>query len=82
MLIKIDKEKCAGHGRCAAVAPSIYALDDSGYITSETIHAPDVLAKDAIRGMRACPERIISIDDVVTVEGSTSQGSIGSGSSK
>jgi ferredoxin len=62
MKIRVNREKCAGHGRCAAVAPNVYALDDDGYIAAETILASDDLASDALRGLRACPERIISIE--------------------
>ena len=31
MKAKIDGELCTGHGRCCAVAPEFYQLDDNGY---------------------------------------------------
>ena len=55
------QEKCAGHARCAAVAPTIYQLDDDGYIAiGELTVAPEDEAL-ARRGARACPERAIEI---------------------
>jgi ferredoxin len=31
MRIVVDAAMCSGHGRCAALAPEVYALDDCGY---------------------------------------------------
>jgi ferredoxin len=28
MRIGVDHDVCSGHGRCAAVAPNVYSLDD------------------------------------------------------
>jgi ferredoxin len=61
MRIRIDKARCAGHARCAAVAPEIYALDDDGYISVEEIDVPPGKEDIARRGARACPERIITV---------------------
>ncbi len=63
MRIKVIEGKCAGHARCAAVAPDIFELDDNGYIGPEDkIVAPGDEAK-AQRGVRACPERALVIVD-------------------
>ena len=29
MKVKVDRERCQGHARCAALAPELFALDDS-----------------------------------------------------
>ena len=63
MKIRIDKAACVGHARCAAVAPDIYQLDDDGYIAQEEIDVPPGKEKEAIRGARACPERIIMVEE-------------------
>ncbi len=31
MRITLDSEKCQGHGRCYALAPTIFDTDDEGY---------------------------------------------------
>jgi len=62
--IRVVVERCVGHARCAAVAPDVYVLDDEGYNrTAEKIVGAEQRAS-AIRGQRACPERIISVEDI------------------
>jgi len=55
------KEACAGHARCAAVAGEVYDLDDDGYIAFTEKVVPEGLEMLAARGVKACPERILSI---------------------
>lgn len=61
MRIQVNRKLCSGHARCAATAPDLFTLDDDGYIAfdSKTI-APDQAAM-AQRGVRACPERALSL---------------------
>jgi ferredoxin len=61
MKIRIDKARCVGHARCAAVAPEIYELDDDGYIAVDEIDVPAGKEDIARRGARACPERVITV---------------------
>jgi ferredoxin len=61
MKIRIDKARCVGHARCAAIAPDLYTLDDDGYIAVEEIDVPPGQEAIARRGARACPERIITV---------------------
>jgi len=63
MKIRIQKAQCVGNARCHALAAKLYPLDDDGYIATEGF---DVAPEDealAARGARACPERIISVED-------------------
>jgi ferredoxin len=60
--VHVDKSLCQGHARCNAVAPEIYPLDDLGYTKLDgEIEVPDELAEAAIRGVRSCPEMVISV---------------------
>jgi ferredoxin len=59
--IVIDRLRCAGHARCNAVAPTLYPLDDVGYITSDGFDVTKDMEALAQRGARACPERVIKI---------------------
>lgn len=61
MRIAIEKDKCAGHARCHAVAGDLFALDDDGYIASTGFVVPPGQEDIARRGARACPERIITV---------------------
>lgn len=61
MKIKADHKLCSGHARCAAVAPDIFLLDDDGYTAITELEVPPEKAALARRGVRACPERALSI---------------------
>lgn len=30
--VKVDRERCEGHGLCEAVAPAVFRLDDEGML--------------------------------------------------
>ena len=63
MRIIVDSDLCTGHGRCAAVAPTVYALDDNGFwaITEADVAPGQEAAAHA--GSNNCPERAITIVD-------------------
>jgi ferredoxin len=63
MKIRIEKSKCVGNARCAAVAPDLFPLNDDGYIAIEEIDVPPGMEALARRGARACPERIIIVEE-------------------
>ncbi|HSW12004.1 MAG TPA: ferredoxin [Solimonas sp.] len=63
MKIRIDKARCAGNARCAAVSEKLFPLNEDGYIAVEEIEVPPGMEQLARRGARACPERIIVIED-------------------
>ena len=62
MKILARKDACAGHARCAAVAPDIFDLDDAGYIAFTEKFLPPEDADQAERGVRACPERVLKVE--------------------
>lgn len=63
MKIRIDVARCAGHARCAAVAPDLFVPNIDGYMTVPEFNVPKGLEALAIRAARACPERVISVID-------------------
>lgn len=63
MKILINKAACAGNARCAAVSEELFPLDDDGYIAVEGVIVPPGKEELARRGARACPERIIIIEE-------------------
>jgi ferredoxin len=63
MRIRVKVAGCVGHARCAAVAPDVYDLDDDGFNVTPEKTVDEALRTQAVRGMRACPERVITIDD-------------------
>jgi len=61
MKIIADAAKCCGHARCAAVSDTLFVLDDNGYIAVTEIVVPADLAALGRRGVRACPERALTL---------------------
>jgi len=62
MKISIDTTKCSGHARCAAAAPDVFELDDSGYAVPFAGEIPPHLEQAARDGVLACPERAITLE--------------------
>jgi ferredoxin len=58
-----DIQRCQGHGRCEAMAPEVYTLDENGYLTTEVIEVPPGLEARARLGAESCPEQAIRIED-------------------
>lgn len=63
MKIRIEKHACVGNARCAAVSAELYPLDEDGYIATEGFDVTEGNATLAKRGARACPERIIFVEE-------------------
>ena len=63
MKVTVDQEKCQGHGRCHALAPDLFDLDDYGMSTPTNggVVAPDREA-DIRLAVANCPEYAIQID--------------------
>ena len=60
MKIVADRNKCAGHARCASVS-ELFELDLNGYIGFDEKIVPRELEAQAQRGVRACPERALKL---------------------
>lgn len=64
--VKIDRSKCAGHGRCYTVAPSVFEPDDEGF----PVLVLTDLAEDSehftslTEAVDNCPERALSLVDL------------------
>jgi ferredoxin len=56
-------DKCSGHGRCYAVAPDVYEVDEVGFnaMIGKTFEVGDDLAEQARLGAINCPEGAITV---------------------
>jgi ferredoxin len=63
MRIKIDDDRCTGHGRCYALAPEVFEPDDEGHSIVLHEKVPPELEAKARLGVDNCPEQAISIVD-------------------
>ncbi|HEX8005205.1 MAG TPA: TetR family transcriptional regulator [Trebonia sp.] len=60
--VKIDSERCQGHGRCYDLAPDLFTEDDEGYgqVAGDGIVPPGG-EREARLAVANCPERAIEI---------------------
>ena len=63
MRIRVDRSKCSGHALCAATAPELYTLDHDGYSDIEALEVPLGMEDVARRGMEACPELAVTLEE-------------------
>ena len=63
MRIIVDLDACTGHGRCAALAPEVYSLNEEGLNGTHETVVPPGLEDQARRGASNCPERAITLVD-------------------
>ena len=61
MKVHVDPDRCQGHGRCAAMAPGVYRLDELGFATPGITEVEPGQEDEARRGAQSCPERAIRL---------------------
>lgn len=64
MRVRVDAERCVGHGRCYTLAPGVFGADDEGHCV---VLVTDMATTSEFRdqawvGAQNCPERAIVID--------------------
>jgi ferredoxin len=65
MKIRIDPERCQGHGRCYDLAPALFGDDDEGYgmVLGDGGVPPD-LEREARLAVANCPEQAIELEEL------------------
>lgn len=61
MRIKAHPGLCEGHGVCRRFAPSVYRLDDEGYLDLHRMEVPPELEAAAELGASVCPAHAITV---------------------
>lgn len=61
--VRVDSEKCVGHGRCYALAPEIFEEDDRGHCVIPREAIPPERIHRARLGADNCPEEAITVSD-------------------
>jgi ferredoxin len=62
MRIRIDFDRCSGHGRCYDVAPSLFTDDERGYgqVKGDGTVTPET-DEEARAAVNSCPERAVEL---------------------
>jgi ferredoxin len=63
MKVRVDPDRCVGHGRCYELAPGVFEEDEQGHGRVRGAVVPSGLEEDARRGRANCPEEAISIEE-------------------
>lgn len=64
MRVRIDEERCQGHGRCFTIAPALFDSDDlgNGVVLGDGTVPPD--EEHAARlAVANCPESAVSLEE-------------------
>jgi ferredoxin len=63
MRVRVDLDKCVGHGRCYELAPEIFAENERGHCRIRSELVPPGLEAQARLGLANCPEDAITIEE-------------------
>jgi ferredoxin len=63
VFLRVDGDRCMGHGRCYTVAPDLLSDDEQGYVAQcgTTIPVPADLVGQAEEAANSCPEMAIEL---------------------
>jgi ferredoxin len=61
--VRVDPDVCQGHALCNAEALELFTLDQDGYSDVGVREVPPGMEELARRGMLACPEGAITIEE-------------------
>ena len=61
--VRLDRERCQGHGRGYVLAPAVFEPDDDARRLGVAEAVPPVLAESARLGSETCPEDAITVID-------------------
>ena len=62
--VSVDETACHGHGRCYALAPTVFAPDDAGHAEVLAAEATGDDVELARRAEANCPEHAIDVTEL------------------
>lgn len=62
MKVRIDPERCQGHGRCYDLVPALFGDDDEGFgqVLGDGV-VPEGKEREARLAVANCPERAVAL---------------------
>lgn len=61
MKLKVNADLCQGHGRCYALAPELFDLDENGNAQAKDVEIDETNKERANLARLNCPEGAISL---------------------
>jgi ferredoxin len=62
MKVRVDDERCRGHGVCVTLCPEVFTLTDDGYAVAADSDVPAELEEAVSDAVDNCPEQAITAD--------------------
>jgi ferredoxin len=62
MKVRVDDERCRGHGVCVTLCPDVFALTDDGYAVAADSDVPAELEEAVSDAVDSCPEQAITAE--------------------
>ena len=59
MKVKVDEDRCRGHGMCLTLCPDVFSMHDDGYAVADPSEVPAGLEASAQNAIANCPEQAI-----------------------
>jgi ferredoxin len=59
--VRVDADRCTGHGRCYTLAPDVFDADESGHCVVLVEDVSGDLEAQATEGEQNCPEQAITL---------------------
>ncbi|MDC9005765.1 ferredoxin [Mycobacterium marinum] len=60
MKVRVDDQRCRGHGMCLTLCPEVFSLTDDGYAVAIASDVPMELEVAVREAIQCCPEQAIS----------------------
>ena len=60
MKVKVDEDRCRGHGMCLTLCPEVFTMTDDGYAVADPSEVSADLEAGAKEAIECCPEQAIS----------------------
>jgi ferredoxin len=63
MKVRVDEDRCRGHGMCVSACPKIFAIGEDGYAITLVSEVPAQLHDAARLAVVQCPEGAITVSE-------------------
>ena len=65
MKLRVDADRCTGHGRCYSLAPGLLTCDDEGFVSirGSAVDVPPGYEDEAHDAAISCPEGAITVEE-------------------